>query len=331
MHQPCRSPVFIIGVPRAGTTLLRLMLTCHPGIAIPPESGFLVDLMPRYGAFQGDDAALKEFLDDLLVFPKFEHWRLEREDLERYLRDEVRPRKYAELVDGVYARWAAVHQGGKPRWGDKNNFYLKHIDAIARLFPQAVFVHIIRDGRDVACSYRSLANVKGRYAPVLPGKILDGVYEWRLNLGRIRSSFDRIGWNRAFELRYEDLVADPQGVLRRVCEFLGEDYSAHMLEYDRENRDRELEPREFDAWKTRNRSGIDASAIGRWQKELSPREQALATLAGGPMLRRYRYESTRVRDGRALLSYTTHVAGYWARRLRRAVRLALTRAGSSSG
>lgn len=329
MSANVRAPVFIIGNPRSGTTLLRLMITCHPRITIPPEAGFLVDCMAGHGTFGGEASGLERFVGDLFASPKFEHWKLSRPALERHLRDVVKPGNYAELAAGVYECYASVHQGGKPRWGDKNNFYLSHIATIASLFPGAVFLHIVRDGRDVACSYRSLAAVQGKYAPRLPGDLFGAIYDWNRNLGRIRRAFDRIGWDRVCELRYEDLVHDPEGVLRRVCSFLGEDFAPGMLAYDRENRDRELEPREFDAWKKRNREGIDASAIGRWKSELSARDAALAQRAAGKMLRRYHYDAAHAGGLRALLGYAGRVAGYRAGRLKRRFRLAATRATSS--
>ncbi|HEX5132871.1 MAG TPA: sulfotransferase [Candidatus Krumholzibacteria bacterium] len=330
-HATATAPIFIIGNPRSGTTLLRLMLTCHPHIVVPPEAGFAVNLMPAHAGFRGAPGELEHFLSDLLASPKFEHWQLARPVLETYLRETVAPRDYASLVAGVYACYGAVHQPGKPRWGDKNNFYLAHIPALATLFPEARFVHIVRDGRDVACSYRSLANVKGKYAPTLPSATFDAVYQWRGNLRRIQRSFAAIGWSRVHELRYEDLVRDPKGTLVRACEFLGEDFAPAMLESDRENRNRQLEPREFDAWKRRNQEGIDASAIGRWESELSPDDAQLAHLAGGDMLRHYRYASAHPVGARIWIRYAvrviSHEASRWLGRARRRVAI---RATSSS-
>ena len=310
--------------------MLRLMMTCHPRIVIPPEAGFLVDLVGAHGAFRGGDGELNRFVSDLTASPKFEHWKLPAAVVTEYLRATVKPADYASLVAGVYRCYASVHDADKPRWGDKNNFYLAHIVRIASLFPDAVFLHIVRDGRDVACSYRSLANVTGKYAPTLPSDILDAMFDWNRNLRRIRRAFARIGWKRVHELRYEDLVRDPEGTLRKVCGFLGEEFAPAMLEYDRENRTRELEPRDFDAWKRRNRDGIDASAIGRWANELSREEAELAQLAGDAMLRRYGYASGHPVNPRARLNYAGRVIAYSARRWGQRLRRRITRAASSS-
>jgi hypothetical protein len=313
------APIFIIGNPRSGTTLLRLMLTCHPRIVIPPEAGFLIQLQKEHGGFRGGAEALDHFVAALLASPKFEYWKLPEPVLRRALA-EAKPGTYAALIAAVYVCYASVHQPGKPRWGDKNNHYLAYIETIASLFPDARFVHIVRDGRDVACSYRSLADVKGEYAPRLPSDVFEAVFDWNRNLARIRRSFARVGWKRAHELRYEDLVREPESVLRRVCEFLGEEYSPAMLEYDRENRERELEPRDFDAWKRKNRDGVDLTAVGRWERELSAEEKALAQMAGATMLRQYRYATptranVRVRAKYVQLAFQCR-ARRWMRRFR---------------
>lgn len=327
MTDAARAPIFIIGNPRSGTTLLRLMLTCHPRIAVPPEAGFLIELEPNHGGFAGGTDEVERFVAALLKSPKFEYWKL-TEPVLRSVLSKAAPKNYADLVASVYACYASVHQQGKPRWGDKNNFYLAHIDTIASLFPRAVFLHIVRDGRDVACSYRSLSHVRGGYAPTLPKDVFDAVCEWSRNLKRIRAAFARIGWNRVFELRYEDLTREPEPALRQVCEFLGEAYSPVVLEYDRENRERELEPRDFDAWKKRNRSGLDDTAIGRWKSDLTEDEAALVQLAGSKMLRQYRYAEASGADLRTRATYVQRAVRYRTRRIMKRLRSAVRRVSS---
>jgi hypothetical protein len=322
------APIFIIGNPRSGTTLLRLMLTCHPRVAVPPEAGFLIELERDFRGFAGGMVERDQFVERLVKSPKFEYWKL----TERVLRStlaQAAPKHYAELAAGVYACWASVHQPGKPRWGDKNNFYLAHIDTLAALFPTAVFLHIVRDGRDVACSYRSLSHVRGGYAPTLPNDVFDAAYEWSRNLERIRAAFSRVGWARVFELRYEDLTREPEAVLRKVCAFLGEEFASAMLEYARENRERELEPRDFDAWKQKNRSGLDDTAIGRWKNDLTPAEAALVQLTGSKMLRQYGYAEVAGADLRTRTVYLKSIVRYRTRDAAKRIRYLLTRAASS--
>jgi hypothetical protein len=146
---------------------------------------------------------------------------------------------------------------------------------------------------------------------------------------RIRRSFELIGWDRVCELRYEDLVREPEKTLQRVCGFLGEEFAPAMLDYDTENRTRQLEPAEFDAWKRRNREGLDVSAIDRWERELTAREASLAQLTAGAMLRRYHYPASGAAGPGVLVAYALAYARYRARRLTRRLRRLATRAASS--
>jgi len=243
-----KMPIFIIGNPRSGTTMFRLMLTCHPNIVIPPESGFLITLYNLYHDFQGGKKNLEYFVKDVLNSEKMEEWKISHQELLSYIVS-VTPSSYPELVSGVYEFYSKVHQNDKRRWGDKNNFFLNHINTIAKLFPDAIFLHLVRDGRDVACSYRNLSKVTGKYSPNLPKSVKLGAIHWRDNLAKIRESFDTIGWDRAFELRYEDLVTNPEEILQKVCDFIGEDFHPDMLKFYHMNESYGLEPKTFDAWK----------------------------------------------------------------------------------
>jgi hypothetical protein len=159
--------------------------------------------------------------------------------------------------------------------------------------------------------------------------VFDAAYEWSRNLARIRGAFTRVGWRWVFELRYEDLTREPEKVLRGVCDFLGEEFAPAMLEYDRENRERELEPRDFDAWKEKNRSGLDESAIGRWKHDLTADEAALVQLTGSKMLRQYGYAHTAAADARTRAAYLKSVVRYRARHTAKRMRALVTRATSS--
>lgn len=286
-------PLFVIGSPRSGTTLLRLMLTAHPGIVIPPECGFAIWWAKKYADWREADAGgerLQEFVRDLQSSRKFETWQLDPAPLTEALRD-ARPQTYAQLVDGIYRHYAAVH--GKPaaRWGDKNNFYLSHIPEIRALFPGAQFVHIVRDGRDVACSYRQInrAAHTSAYAPKLPDEPSAIAAEWSANIAAIRAAFEKLGWESVCELRYEDLVSRPERELRKLCEFLGAPFDAAMLDYAEQNRRDSLEPADFLAWKALTLEPPRAEQAGRFQRDLSAGQIAEFEAVAGATLALYGY------------------------------------------
>lgn len=291
------SPIFIVGNPRSGTTLLRLMLTCHPNVAVPPEGKFIVDLYRKYRHFDGDEGERRAFARDVTDCPKMEYWNVDVQALDRYLAS-INAATYADLVRGVYEWYAAENHPGKRRWGDKNNVYLRHIPLLGRLFPKARFVHIVRDGRDVACSYRDLSEVDGPYAPDLPNGVIEAARHWRRNVTRIRRGLETIGWDRAYELRYEDLVTDVTTTLQSLCAFLDEPYSDAMLAFAEENAASDLEPRAFDAWKRRSRQALDPSRARRWRTCMFVEDVAFFERESGALLEQYGYETTSLRtDG----------------------------------
>jgi hypothetical protein len=257
------------------------MITSHPGIVVPPECGFAVWWHVKY--LDWDVLRLSEFMEDLKTSKKIETWKLDYDKLSSFI-ESRRPASYAETVSLVYEFYATGRKPGFHRWGDKNNFHLNHIPTLRALFPEALFVHIVRDGRDVACSYRKLgdANIQSVYAPRLPKDIAVIAHEWQTNVGTVTNAFAGIPPTQAFDIRYEDLVRDTKSSLRRLCEFLGEDFDPAMLEYHRLNQSEQLEPSEFLQWKENTLREPLKERIGNFTRELSVVEiTAFEEIAGG--------------------------------------------------
>lgn len=285
------SPVFIIGNPRSGTTLLRLMMTCHRNMVVPPECGFAVWLYDQYrywGQQENGDSLLARFVDDLMSCRKIETWGLERVGLYDFLSGRE-PRSYSELVAGVY-EWYALSQGKRARrWGDKNNFYIHHIRQIKTMFPDAFFVHIVRDGRDVACSYKKLNDRKidSPYAPNLPSRIEDIANQWKTNIGIAARSFAAIEWENVCEINFSDLILDPETSLRNLCKGISEDYDPSMLTYEVSNSGKALEPVEFLRWKEKTLRPPIRAEVGRYASELTSEEIRIFESIAEDELRRY--------------------------------------------
>jgi hypothetical protein len=207
---------FVVGCERSGTTLLRLMLDAHPDLAIPPESYFIVDhyrRLSRYGT-EGD-VDLTVMAADLRDHRWFSAWDLDLGGLRG------RGQSFPDAVRRIYETYAAQH--GKHRHGDKTPAYVMHLPLLARLFPEGRFVHLIRDGRDVALS---LADVS--WGPVT---VLDAAIQWRERVERGRTAGRGLGPERYREVRYERLVAEPEPVLRELAEFLGLEFAPAMLSH----------------------------------------------------------------------------------------------------
>lgn len=271
------SPIFIIGNPRSGTTLLRLMLTCHRNIVIPPECGFAVWLYDKYRHWEplekNSDSLLMGFIHDLMHCRKIETWNVEEKNLFEFLSGR-KPSSYSDLVSYVY-EWYGLSQGRNfKRWGDKNNFHIHHILTIKAMFPNACFIHIVRDGRDVACSYKKLneRRIDSPYAPGLPNRIEDIAEQWKANLEIATKSFATIGWENVYEINFKDLILDTEMSLRNLCKQVGEEYDPSMLNYQVTNRERGLEPKEFLQWKEKTLKPPIRGEVGRYKSELTEQE-----------------------------------------------------------
>ena len=137
-------PFFVLGNPRSGTTLLRLMLTCHPRLFVPPEGGFAVWLFEKYRSWSDMDPAgrCRALVADVMQTRKIETWRLDPEPLTRELESRA-PASYAEAVSGIYEWCGNAQDPGFARWGDKNNFYTDHIGTLDAT------IHVVDRGQEL--------------------------------------------------------------------------------------------------------------------------------------------------------------------------------------
>src|SRR5215211_5957944 len=164
------SPVLVLGVRRSGTTLLRVMLDRSAELAVPDESYFVPQLAHRHGQRPKRDA----FLDDLRRLPTLREWDLPLAAVEARLRPGM---STGAAIAAIYEAYAATH--GKPRWGDKTPMYMEYLPLLRRLFPEAWFVHLIRDGRDAALSFLELPEGVVTRTWAHPASAADFACQWR--------------------------------------------------------------------------------------------------------------------------------------------------------
>ena len=215
-------PLFVLGVSRSGTTLLRVILDRSPGIAIPDETFFIPQLAHRHSS----PVDPEEFLDDVRRLPRLAAWGVSAEELEARLRSGM---SVGEALSAVFSAYSAKH--GKPRWGDKTPLYMRHLGLLERLFPDAQYVHLIRDGRDAALAFLDMPEGVVTRTWAHPRSPAGFACEWRTEVLRARALGLRLGRARYLEVRYEELVADTAGVVRSVCDFAGLPFEPAMLEY----------------------------------------------------------------------------------------------------
>jgi Sulfotransferase domain. len=269
----------VLGHVRSGTTMLRAMLDSHPEVAVPPESYFVVPLLRRMqGATIDFDAFVAAFEQDKY----FKDWQLPRQAL-GVLRTDPRVRTSADAIAGLYAAYGLAH--GKPRYADKTPSHLQAVDLLAERFPNARFLHIVRDGRDVAASVLTMDFGAREFAEAARG--------WRRKILMAHESGVRLGPERYHEVHYEDLVAQPEEVLRDVCRFFDLEYSPSMLGYH--ERAEEL----LDGLRhTGHIQGIrrpPTVGVRNWRLDLTPHQIAVFDEVAGTALDALGYERSGLR------------------------------------
>jgi hypothetical protein len=198
------------------------MLDRHPALAVPDESYFIPQLAARHRGRLDADA----FCDDLSRIGTIADWQLPLDRVRRVLPSD------AGLADGLRAVYQTyAEERGKQRWGDKTPMYMQYLPLLERLFPDALYVHIVRDGRDAASSFLAMPSGIVTEGWAHPRSAAGFACQWRTEVAAARGLARRVGRERYQELRYEALAADPEGALREVCEFTGLDYEPAMLEY----------------------------------------------------------------------------------------------------
>lgn len=209
----------IVGAGRSGTTLLRLMLDAHPDLAIPAETAFLPPISGLVRLQAAEDDRRRAVFETMTGFPTWPDLATRPEDLWTALLD-VRPFTVGDGVRAFYGLYARQH--GKTRAGDKTPDYGVNLPAVQAVLPEARFVHLIRDGRDVAVSIRPLF--------FAPGSDVHGLAaDW---VRRIRTAREQARECAHYlEVRYEDLLVRTRSELDRICAFVELEYHPAMERY----------------------------------------------------------------------------------------------------
>lgn len=214
-------PLIVLGVSRSGTTMLRVILDRSPGLAIPDESFFVPLLARRHRRVDPE-----RFLDDLARLATLREWGLRPSDVAPMLHPGM---STGAAIAAVFEAYAA--RQGKSRWGDKTPMYMRHLGLLDDLFPDAQYVHLIRDGRDAALSFLELPEGTFTRTWAHPTSARSFACEWLVEVEAARALGRRVGAERYREVRYEELVARPETVTETICEFAGIPFEPEMADY----------------------------------------------------------------------------------------------------
>ena len=278
------APIFIVGVPRSGTTLLAAMLAAHSCLSSGPETHFYRWLRK----VSPEELLEAETWPDKAVDFLFSIVR------ETYLQVEAKslPEKYGLDRDQIYTflsrsepSIAAIlssitelhmRRMNKIRWVEKTPDHIENLTDIRKSFPDAYVIRIIRDPRDTALSLGKM--------PWWKRSFLEGLQYWKRLENNSREFFvnDRL----AYTLRFEDLVLNPAGELCKICDFVGLSFEPNMLDTSQSAK----MVNSTDApWKTKASQPLDGKRINAWEKELSPADNLLAESYLGDCLDLYNY------------------------------------------
>lgn len=264
-----KPPVFIVGSPRSGTSLLRNMLNRHPSLAICGETHFNHYVYKRRRAF-GDLSNLENrqrLVSEYLSIQRIRRLGIDVPRLQEKLVREAT--SYPALFAGVAGSYAA--SAGKERWGEKTPQHARISELLCEWFPGAAILHILRDPRDAVASLQRM--------PWAAKSVISNARNWlACNLAALESSHRR----EYLLVRYETLVAQPEKELARICAHLGEDYVPAMLAPDHAA----IVPA---PWTRLAQGPVTLARVGAWQQELTGRDAALIEWVVGPHLQAFGY------------------------------------------
>jgi hypothetical protein len=265
------TPVFIVGSPRSGTTLMAGILGQHPEFFSPGETHYFEEIWPGRAEASGNIRRTElEAAASRLYKSLGEHRFVESQEMieSAFKLEELlfRMKTISYDYSGLYTAFIQLltESFGVERIVDDTPRHVFHLHTIRDIFPQVKVIGMIRDPRDFLASYKGYWRVTG---PSETGRIrslyhpvVTSLY-WRSSTNTLLNHAHNCCKDLIHIVRYEDLVTNPRDIVSEVCTFLGYEFSSSMLIIDSSNST-------FD----RNGTGIYSSSIGRWRHALEPHE-----------------------------------------------------------
>ncbi|MCH7864318.1 MAG: sulfotransferase [Proteobacteria bacterium] len=221
-------PIFVIGSERSGTTLLLAILACHPRIAVPEVTWFY----PRFRNYlhtYGDLSDIDNFntlAHEMAYGLRIPFWNMRGVNPANWGNEiarraaEIEP-SFAGVFAAMFERYA--EQENKPRWGEKTPGNVFYVERILEDFPNAQFVYIYRDCRDASAEF-----LDSQFGPT---NAYTAAKMWNDGQAAVKPIRERLGDDQWFDVKYEEFVVDPVNHLKRMCDFLGEDYTDGLMEF----------------------------------------------------------------------------------------------------
>lgn len=269
-------PIFIVGCPRSGTTILAKILNNHSQIASATEIHFFNHLIKskKYNWQVLNDKLLQEFFAETRIedfcsllkidFQEFSETILQNTepDLNLFIEEQNQKRIFDALMLMLLKR------NKKTNCCEKTPQHLLNIDEILRFYPNAKIIHLIRDGRDTVNSLIKM--------PWRPEGLLNNSRFWKryakLGIAIANKYANKV--DNYISIRYEDLLYDPVTSIKRLCLFCDYQFETQMLD-TQEQKDSNIFSAWESSWKHKAMEELDSTRVGAWQKELNEKEQRL--------------------------------------------------------
>lgn len=272
----CKNPIFIIGCPRSGTTVLASILNRHSQIASATETHFFNFIAKNNYKWDDFDLnAFKRFLeesritdftnllqaDSVSLIDKFTNYKT-TEDETLLESNEFHKKQVFDILMNTL-----LEKRHKKRFCEKTPQHLNNVNEILKLYPQAKFVHLVRDGRDTVNSLLKM--------PWRPDGLVNNARFWiqYIKLGQELNKQAEALVNNLLTVKYENLLKQPNETIKLICEFIDEKFEPQMLQESQA--DIEIFSPWESTWKHKSSQDLDASRIGAWSRELSMDDQII--------------------------------------------------------
>lgn len=274
-------PIFIVGSARSGTTMLSVMFDRHSRISVPPETRFFFEYIPHMWP-DGRPGSREEMVDRALIHEATGSLGLNREELlEQYSRYEADFPNLLRAMIEVYAR-----KQGKVRQGEKSPNHILSVPLILKSFPSAKVICIYRDGRDSVLSMMRTPWMDGN-----PRRFYLFCEHWMQSIEYMFRWQKEVSPEQFTIVRYCDLLSDPERELRRLCDFVGEEFESGQL--DPKRKSEVVLPNDYDRrLKEKANRSVDNSRAGAWRTDATQEEIWALNSVLGATLRSLGYPDT---------------------------------------
>ncbi len=264
---------FIIARPRSGTTLLQTIFKAHPNVIMPHESAVILECYKQFKQVENwDNSKILELVDFLYQVRKFEGWKIRKENLIETLLDYSGTYSFETIIKIIYSHYDSFFKKEEIHiFGDKNPKYSKYPNELKKIFPNAMFVHIVRDYRDHILSMKKVKLLNSNLAVISDF--------WRKSQKKIFAFTEKYP-DSIISFKYEDFVTEPEHCLKKICGFLNIDYVPSILHYS--DKEEELKKTNEnirnmkDVFHENLFKPITADNVEKWKYEMTKAEIAKA-------------------------------------------------------